>query len=171
VSRDDTERLLDLSWERAYRFAAMITHNRQESADIAQEALVKVLRQFDRFDPSRGTFESWLWRIVLNVARDAGRAAGRRQALLERLQGFGWTDPRINAEVLALQHISDERLLGAVHRLAKVPRTLIALRFGARLSYREIGEQMGMTEAAALMATRRALALLRKDIESKEAPG
>jgi DNA-directed RNA polymerase specialized sigma24 family protein len=46
---------------------------------------------------------------------------------------------------------------------------VIALRFGAHLTYREIGEHLGMTEAAALMATRRALSALRKEIESKEA--
>jgi DNA-directed RNA polymerase specialized sigma24 family protein len=49
-----------------------------------------------------------------------------------------------------------------------MPRTLIALRFGAGLPYREIGKQMGLSEAAALMATRRALARLRKEIEPKE---
>jgi RNA polymerase sigma-70 factor (ECF subfamily) len=169
VSNDVTEQLLELYWERAYRFAAMITRNQHESADIAQEALLKVLRQLDRFDPGRGSFDSWLWRIVLNIARDAGRAASRQQALIERLQSLGRIEEGPNAEVVALQHISDERLLGAVHRLRKLPRTLIALRFGAHLSYREIGEQMGMTEAAALMATRRALAFLRKDVELKEA--
>ena len=37
------DRLVELYWERAYRFAVMITRNDQESADIAQEALTKVL--------------------------------------------------------------------------------------------------------------------------------
>jgi RNA polymerase sigma factor (sigma-70 family) len=69
VSNNDAEHLLELYWERAYRFAAMITRNQHESADIAQEALLKVLRQLDRFDPDRGSFDSWLWRIVLNVAK------------------------------------------------------------------------------------------------------
>jgi hypothetical protein len=51
-STNDAEHLLELYWERAYRFAAMITRNQHESADIAQEALLKVLRQLDRFDPT-----------------------------------------------------------------------------------------------------------------------
>ena len=88
TSPNRADRLVEAYWERAYRFAAMVTRSDQESADIAQDALLKVLRQLDRFDPEQGTFESWLWRIVLNVARDAGRAAGRRQALLDRLGAF-----------------------------------------------------------------------------------
>jgi RNA polymerase sigma-70 factor (ECF subfamily) len=160
--------LVEAYWERAYRFAAMVTRSDQESADIAQEALLKVLRQLDRFDPEQGTFESWLWRIVLNVARDAGRAAGRQQALLDRLGAFPPEQVGGDVEEAALRHIDDEGLLTAVRRLPKRPRTVIALRFGAQLTYREIGDQLGVTEAAALMATRRALSALRKKIESKE---
>jgi RNA polymerase sigma factor (sigma-70 family) len=73
-----------------------------------------------------------------------------------------------DVEEAALRHIDDEGLLTAVRRLPKRPRTVIALRFGAQLTYREIGDQLGVTEAAALMATRRALGALRKKIESKE---
>jgi RNA polymerase sigma-70 factor (ECF subfamily) len=160
--------LVEAYWERAYRFAAMVTRSDQESSDIAQEALLKVLRQLDRFDPEQGTFESWLWRIVLNVARDAGRAAGRRQALLDRIRALPLEEPGGDAETAALRHIDDEGLLTAVRGLPKRPRTVIALRFGAQLTYREIGEHLGVTEAAALMATRRALSALRKKIESKE---
>jgi RNA polymerase sigma-70 factor (ECF subfamily) len=166
---DKADDMLGVYWERAYRFAAMITRSDQESSDIAQQALVKVWRQLDRFDPEQGSFDSWLWRIVLNVARDAGRAAGRRQALMDRLRALAREEPERDVEEAALRHLNDERLLKAVRRLSKRPRTVIALRFGAHLTYREIGEHLGMTEAAALMATRRALSALRKEIESKEA--
>src|SRR5438270_8737717 len=82
---ESVPRLAELYWERAYRFAAMITRNDQESHDVAQEALVRVLNQAESYDPARGSFEAWLWAIVLNAARDAGRASGRRLALLDRL--------------------------------------------------------------------------------------
>ncbi len=160
--------LVGLYWQRAYRFAAMITRNDQESADIAQEALLKVLCHLDRFDAKQGSFESWLWRIVLNAARDAGRAAGRRQSLLDRMRSLGRVAAASDAEALVLRRLDDDQLLRAVRRLAKQPRTVIALRFGAGLSYREIGQQIGMSEAAALMAARRALSILRREITSKE---
>jgi RNA polymerase sigma-70 factor (ECF subfamily) len=162
--------LIDLYWDRAYRFAAMVTRNDLESADIAQEALLKALRHLNTFDPEQGTFESWLWQIVLNAARDAGRAAGRRQALLDRLKLHGRVTAEGDAEALALRRLDDDHLLSAVRRLPKQPRTVIALRFGAGLSYREMGRQLGVSEAAAVMATRRALATLRRYITSKESP-
>jgi RNA polymerase sigma factor (sigma-70 family) len=56
-----------------------------------------------------------------------------------------------------------------VWRLPKRQRTLVALRFGAGLSYREIGHQLGLSEAAALMAVRRALTRLRHELQHREA--
>jgi RNA polymerase sigma-70 factor (ECF subfamily) len=152
-------------WARAHRFAAMVTRNDQDSADLAQEALIQVIRRFHRFDASRGSLDAWLWRIVVNVARDAGRASVRRAVLWERLKGYRSTDPVDSPETIALRELSDRELLQAVRSLKLRPRTLIALRFGAQLSYAEIAAQLGITEAAALMATRRALQILRTDLE------
>jgi len=152
-------------WARAHRFAAMVTRNDQDSADLAQEALIQVIRRFDRFDPFRGSLDAWLWRVVVNVARDAGRASVRRAALWERLKESRRTDPVESPETIALRQVSDGELLEAVRRLKRKPRTLIALRFGAQLSYAEIAAQLGVSEAAALMATRRALQILRTALE------
>jgi RNA polymerase sigma-70 factor, ECF subfamily len=165
---ESVPRLAELYWERAYRFAAMVTRNDQESQDVAQEALVRALNQADSYDPERGSFEAWLWTIVLNAARDAGRASGRRVALLERLYRH---QVRISAQLedLAIRRLGDGDLLAAVRQLPRRPRTVVGLRFGAGLSYRQIGEQLGLSEAAALMAVRRALGRLRKELVSKEA--
>ncbi|MBJ7596410.1 MAG: hypothetical protein JF886_16405 [Candidatus Dormibacteraeota bacterium] len=38
---------------RVHRFAAMVMKNDQDSADLAQEALIKAVRSLERFDPSR----------------------------------------------------------------------------------------------------------------------
>jgi len=143
----------------------MVTRNDQDSADLAQEALIQVIRRFHRFDASRGSLDAWLWRIVVNVARDAGRASVRRTALWERLKSFRSTDPVDSPETIALRQLSDQELIEALRTLKPRPRTLIALRFGAQLSYAEIAAQLGISEAAALMATRRALEILRTNLE------
>jgi RNA polymerase sigma-70 factor (ECF subfamily) len=152
-------------WAQAFRFAAMVSPNADESQDIAQDALLLVVRRLDQFDAARGSFDAWLWRIVLNVARDAGRASMRRAGLFDRLQQAGAAEPLSDIEAVALQRIDDAVLLEAVRALKPRPRTLIALRFGAQLSYPEIAAQLGGSEAAALMATRRALDTLRKRLK------
>lgn len=158
--------LIERYWDRAYRFAVFITGDTEEASDVAQEALARALAKVSRYDPDRGSFESWLWRIVLNVARDSRRAASRRQRRWERVRRFHW-EPALEVEDLALQRLDDRAVLAAVRRLPDRWRAVIALRFGAELTYREIGDQLGISEAAALMATRRALAALKRDL-SKE---
>jgi RNA polymerase sigma-70 factor (ECF subfamily) len=143
----------------------MVSRNDQDSADLAQEALIQVIRRFHQFDASRGSFDAWLWRIVVNVARDAGRASVRRTALWERLKNFRMADPIDSAETIALRQLTDKELIEALRTLKPRPRTLIALRFGAQLSYASIAAQLGISEAAALMATRRALQILRTNLE------
>jgi RNA polymerase sigma-70 factor (ECF subfamily) len=166
-ARPSADSVVEEYWERAYRFASMITRSDQESADVAQDALLRVIRRLDTYESSKGSFESWLWKIVLNAARDAGHASTRRAALLDRV----WRDARNTAvedvESVAHQRLTDLELLEAVRGLRPRSRTVIALRFGIQLTYAGMARQLGISEAAAIMATRRALAELRAEMKEK----
>jgi RNA polymerase sigma factor (sigma-70 family) len=150
---------------RVHRFAVVVSPPGTDPQDLAQEALVKALRAVDRFEPSQGSLDAWLWRIVVNTARDAGRMAGRTQLLLERIGVRAEMDHAESAEALALKRIDDRLLLEAVRRLPKRYRGLIALRFGAGLTYPEIADAVGSSRMAVLKATQRALERLRNDLE------
>jgi RNA polymerase sigma-70 factor, ECF subfamily len=144
---------------RVYRFAAMVAAGDVEAEDLAQDALVRAIRNIGRYDARRGSVETWLWRIVVNTATDAGRVSTRRRRLWERFR----SQPTVgeNVEELALMRITAAELLAAVRRLRPRERGMIALRFGAGLGFAEVGAAYGMTSAAATMATRRALDTLR----------
>jgi RNA polymerase sigma-70 factor (ECF subfamily) len=144
---------------RVYRFAAMVAAGDVEAEDLAQDALVRAIRNLGRFDPNRGSVETWLWRIVVNTAIDAGRVSTRRRLLWERFRSQPTTGE--NVEDLALMRITAAGLLAAVRRLRPRARGMIALRFGAGLGFAEVGAAYGMSPAAATMATRRALDTLR----------
>lgn len=146
------------------RFAAMAARTPSEADDIAQEALLRAVRGLSSFDTRRGSIEAWLWRIVANVAHDHQRAERRRFALWTRLSGF-WDSPAESAESLALDRIDNSRLLEAVREMPPRGRTLLALRFGADLDLRAVGLALGMSEATAGTAVRRALEKLRIALE------
>ncbi len=157
--------------QRVYRFACMLSRNRADSEDLAQEALLKAMRSLHRFDPSRGSFESWLWRIVVNVARDAGRASTRADALWERIVSRQLSDTaREEVDSLALRRLSDAHLLDEVTRLPRRYGSLIALRFGADLSYEEISQLLHENPAALRQTMRRALKALRIRLEETHEP-
>lgn len=161
------ERLAEQYAAVVYRFSAMVCQDRPQSEDLAQDALLRAMRSLDRFDAAKGTVDAWLWRIVVNLARDRGRAAGRWALAWERLTAHRtaepWAEP---VESLVMRRLRDEELLEAVRALPRRHRTLIGLRFGGGLSYAEIGAQLGQREEAVKQATYRALASLRKQLEA-----
>jgi RNA polymerase sigma-70 factor (ECF subfamily) len=153
--------------ERVHRFAAMVTRNDQDSEDLAQEALVKALRSLPRLDPSRGQLEAWVWRIVINTARDAGRVRRRRLLLSERWARDELVSTGVRTvEGDAMERLRDSELVGEVRRLPERARTMIALRFGAQLGTNDIAQQLGMTPPAVSMAIGRALSRLRRNLEN-----
>jgi RNA polymerase sigma-70 factor (ECF subfamily) len=158
------DELCDRYTDRVYRFAALLCRRPQDAEDLAQSALERAIRALPGSGLRPDRAEGWLWRIVVNAARDAGRAARRRQLLLARLSGLlapGAVEPSVSDTV------ADEELVEAVRALSKRQRTLIALRFGADLDYRSTGDALGISAQAARLATRRALLVLRQRLEER----
>ncbi|HKU57102.1 MAG TPA: sigma-70 family RNA polymerase sigma factor [Gaiellaceae bacterium] len=66
------ERLPELT-----RVAAAIAGEEESGRDAVQEAFAKALRKRRRFRGD-GNLEAWVWRIVVNAARDAARRRRRK---------------------------------------------------------------------------------------------
>ena len=159
AGRLTADSLCELYAGRVFKFAQLISEDSSGAEDLAQDALERAIKGLKTFDPAKGDVERWLWRIVVNASHDAGRIAGRQRLVVELLADRWSLDERVSDVDAQLQ--SDE-VLAAVRKLSARHRAVIALRFGADLDYRHIGQALGVTEAAALMATRRAIARLRK---------
>jgi RNA polymerase sigma-70 factor, ECF subfamily len=154
---------------RIHRFAVMLSPLGADAEDLAQDACLRVIERAAQFDPRRGSLDAWVWRIVVNLARDRGRLARRTDLLTDRFVRFGrGEDASPSPEALALDRLRDDVLLAAVRRLPQRHRSLIALRYGAGLSAAEIAEQLGTTRMATAKALRRALDRLRHDLSALE---
>ena len=145
------------------RFAAIMARP-QDAEDLAQEALLRAVRSLGTFDASRGSMGTWLWRIVANAARDA---AGRRQRVRDLVIRVGVLAPRQSetVEETALTRIRDAQLHAQIRLLPLRDRTLIALRYGAGLDAREVGDIVGLSAGSASRALHRARARLRARVE------
>lgn len=146
------------------RFAAMVSPNSTEAEDLAQEALLRAVRSLGSYDSKRGSVEAWLWRIVVNAARDA---AGRRARLRELSLRLRLAVPAESATVeeAALSRIRDSELHAELRRLPWRDRALLALRYGADLDMEQVGAAVGLNADSAGRATRRALARLRARLQ------
>jgi RNA polymerase sigma-70 factor (ECF subfamily) len=150
--------------DRVYRFATMVADDKNQADDLAQEALERAIRGLDGFEQARGTLDSWLFRIVVNCARDAGRMRTRESALLDRTKRLFVR--AVHSPYQVPSGVHDLDLLSAVRQLDPRQRALIGLRFGADLEYQEVGRVLGISSSAATVATHRALAALRGKLEA-----
>jgi RNA polymerase sigma-70 factor, ECF subfamily len=62
----------------AYRVARGVLRNTADAEDVAQEALLRAYRRFDRLR-DRNRFRAWLVRIAFRLALDRARSAKRRE--------------------------------------------------------------------------------------------
>jgi RNA polymerase sigma-70 factor (ECF subfamily) len=158
VTRITPEQLCALYAAKVARFASIVAGNDADPDDIAQDALLKAIRALGRYDPSRGSLDAWLWRIVANTARDALR---RRR--LETLVRFPLSHEAsaLDVEEVALERATTAEIYDAIARLSPRDRELLALRFGSDLSTAEVGLNVGLSAESARRAIGRALDRLR----------
>jgi RNA polymerase sigma-70 factor, ECF subfamily len=146
------------------RFAAMIAGSSSDADDLAQDALLRAVRAVSSYDSARGTPETWLWRIVVNAARDSARRRERARGLIQRLI-FAAPRESESVEATVLANLRDSDLHAQLRLLPQRDRILLALRYGAGLDTAEVGAAVGLSPDSAGKATRRALARLRARLE------
>jgi RNA polymerase sigma-70 factor (ECF subfamily) len=158
------EELCRLYAPKVCRFAAIVARSSGEADDLAQDALLRAVRMIGSYDPSKGTPDAWLWRIVVNAGRDAARRRELARGLLERLT---FTTPRESQSVedAVLVRLRDADLRAHLRLLRHRDRTLLALRYGAGLDTAEVGAAVGLNADSTGKAIRRALARLRARLE------
>src|SRR5438046_2638236 len=110
----------------AYRVARVYLRNTANAEDVAQEALLRAYRRFDRLR-DRSRFRAWLVRIAFRLALDRLRS-GKRRELRDTL----WSQPEhqppaATAENLAASNEFQARLENALAELPEKLRMVLLL--------------------------------------------
>src|SRR5258708_8201035 len=130
-----------------YRFARMVSVGDSDAEDLAHDALVKAIRAYERFDPQRGDASAWLWRIVVNTARDRNRIATRRHLAWERLRDLTRAEPIVPVEDLAVAGLEDAALIPAGRRLPGPPPVVVSLRYAPSLHFALVVSHLAIPSA------------------------
>jgi RNA polymerase sigma-70 factor (ECF subfamily) len=121
-----------------YRIAWRMTLDAEEARDLCQEALLRVYRNLDRYDPSR-PFEPWLYRVATNVCLN-WRKRSRR---VEPVGGTEELDARAGTRRVEEAPGDPERLRAALARLPAEYRTVLAMRYEQGCAYEVIAGRTG----------------------------
>jgi RNA polymerase sigma-70 factor (ECF subfamily) len=142
-----------------YRYLRTRTRTEDDAAELTAVTFERAMQAIHRYRPTGGGVVAWLLRIARNAAVDAGR----RRSAVPLDPELTVLDPRADPEADAIERERLATLAVALDRLPPVQRDALALRYGADLSAREIGEVIGRSEPATQKLISRALATLRED--------
>jgi RNA polymerase sigma-70 factor, ECF subfamily len=159
-SRAAGEELFGRHWLWAWRLAFSVTRSATAADDVSQDAFERAFRGLPSFN-GRSSFRTWLTRIVLNQSIDHARRQGRVQSVELVEAPSEWSDD------VALR---DRDLIDAVLALPLERRTVVALRYWARLSPPEIAAILDLPLGTVHSRLARALTELRSRLEETDVP-
>lgn len=171
----DSFNQLVVRWERPIYALAYRTLGREEDArDVVQEAFLRAYRGLRGFK-GEAKFSSWLYRITLNLCRDAMRRE-RRTPIVQVPEG---SDPMELADdhVAPTESVEDlvarREMSAAVSRaMAELPeeqRTAILLKEYHGLTFQEIADMLGCPLSTVKTRLYQGLSVLRRRLERRQA--
>ncbi|MGB6900213.1 MAG: sigma-70 family RNA polymerase sigma factor [Candidatus Acidiferrum sp.] len=124
----------------AYRVARGVLRNSADAEEVAQEALLRAYRRFERLR-DRTRFRAWLVRIAFRLAIDRARSSKRREV---REALWSQPAPRPSTEDLAAGSEFQAHLDCAMEELPDKHRVVLLLAAMQGHSLEEVAEMLGL---------------------------
>ena len=159
-----------------YRYARVLLRDAPAAEDAVQEAFSKAFAALGRYSGERIKalrLRPWLYRITLNVARDAWRDGRRREVSVAGGPGENDGRPEVVPGVTGVDREAWMDVVAVLGRLSERQRVAVSLRYLEDLPYAGISAATGWPESTCKTLVRRGLgrlgALLSEGSDEKEA--
>jgi RNA polymerase sigma factor (sigma-70 family) len=142
------------------RFVRRRVSSLPDAEDVTQEAFASAIESLGRSSRTSEPTIGWLYTVARRRMIDEARRRRLDTVPLDVVREVGATDDGYGSLVAAA-------LESSLSRLAAPQRTIIVLRLLEGRSFAEIGDQLGVTEAACRVRFMRAVRQLRADFEKE----
>jgi RNA polymerase sigma factor (sigma-70 family) len=131
-------------YDTAMRVAMRYSRDEQDAADIMSSAFVKLFRSISAFDATKGNFEAWLRRIVVNEGLDhiKGRSRFGSEVALDVLEVV--EPPQIDNGAIARMEAT--AIMQLIQKLPPATHAVFVLYAVEGYNHREIAERLGISE-------------------------
>jgi RNA polymerase sigma-70 factor (ECF subfamily) len=166
----DLANLFRAYYPRIYNYLRYRVSIVEDAEDLIGTVFEQAYKHQAQYDPTKGAFSTWLFRIAHNALIDFYRSR-------ERLAGWevegelplDLVTPEPSPEGQVLQQEMMARLLQGLGQLSERDQEVISLKFAGRLRNAEIGEVLDMKEKTVSVVLLRAMRRLRQQIEPEAA--
>ncbi len=129
-----------------------VLDSREDSEEVAQDAMLHVFHKLATFE-GRSAFRSWLYIIVLNVARNRISKNKTRKKAEDALA----SNQQFRPESASFDDPAADRIQDALRHLDPMQREIITMRYLSGMSLEEIASFLDIGVSAAKMRLYRAM--------------
>jgi RNA polymerase sigma-70 factor (ECF subfamily) len=158
------------TYPRIYNYVRYRVSSLEDAEDLIGTIFEQAYTHRDRFDPARGAFSTWLFRIARNELVSDYRRRKSRSAWetgAELPVDLAASDPSPETQLVRKESLI--QLLRGLDKLSERDQEIISLKFAGRLKNKEIGEIMELKEKTVSVVLLRAVRRLRQQIELEAA--
>jgi RNA polymerase sigma-70 factor (ECF subfamily) len=146
-----------------YGFIFSRTHAREVAEDLSQEIFIKLVEHIDSFDPKKGKFTVWFWRMSRNALIDYYRE--KKPIPFSHFDDdvvAGMSVGEIPDTDVVLDH---RRLKDLLASFSADEQELFELRFVAEMAYKDIAELLNRSEGTLRVAALRLKEKIRDEFQ------
>jgi RNA polymerase sigma-70 factor, ECF subfamily len=165
--RSAGERLYDRYASRIFGLGLVMLGNEAAAEDLVQDAFVKLMRSADRFDPARGSLDTWVLLVARSLALDSLRRRVLEARMLDATRPTSDLDDDPGPDRVAETRDLVERARTAMAGLSDGQRAALQLAYFGGKTSAEVAELEGIPLGTAKTRIRSALMKLRQALEAE----
>lgn len=166
----DFAALFDTHYARLFAYIRSQVADRETAEDLTAATFERAFSHGDKYDPAKGAFATWLFRIGRNLILNHYTASSRKPAPFQ-LDEIGEISTGESLPEQQLVHQEQNRaLLEAMAALSERDQEIVYLRFFGRLTNRRIAEILDLNEKTVSVIILRALQKLKVQLETQDFP-
>jgi len=159
--------------DQLYGAAIKLTRHQADAEDLIQETYAKAFTSFNQFQEGTN-LKAWLYRILTNTYINTYRKAQRSPKVADTPEIEDWqlanaeshsSSPTASAEMEAMNHLTDTRILAAMRALKEEYRYAVYLADVEGFSYKEISAILDVAVGTVMSRLSRGRAQLRKNLQ------
>ena len=166
----DLAALFQQYYPRIYNYLRYRVNSVEDAEDLINIIFEQAYKGRAQFDPTRGAFSTWLFRIAHNELVSYYRkntSRSRWETGVEIPPDLVTSEPSPEAQLVHQEALGS--MLRCLERLKERDQEIISLKFAGKLRNNEIGEIMDIQEKTVSVVLLRAVRRLRQEMEKEAA--
>lgn len=155
--------LYDMYVQKIYAYFFYRTVHKESAEDLTQQTFFKAMQSIKSFERNKGSFSGWLYKIAVNCLIDHFRS---RVPTVPLEEPDNFIERKLNSEMKEAVEARWrlDKVLEYLKGLDEAQREIVIMRIWEQLSYQEIAQITGKSEASLKMLFSRTIVKLRKDL-------